>query len=185
MDFDAMLFAVEVFIAGLIGLGLLLIFGMWTYTRLTIILSNSHMIHADANGRLPVNRAIVESGAMVQEALGLVPAGLIRPDANGLLPVDYRLLQSPEALTLLVEYIKAHRIPANVPAHLVYSPHSSNDRALDVSLAQGMGATGGGAFKLFDQPEQDNRFAVALPAQQLELPFAMPAETEVRQDGHA
>lgn len=102
-----------------------------------------------------------------------------RPDENGLYPISSDALLNvadPERLIALAQtLIESRRVQPNVPLHLTYAPHTSQDRALDVNVTPNMGATGGGAFHLFDQP-QDRRFA-ALP-ESMSVPVDLGQEAD-------
>ena len=104
---------------------------------------------------------------------------MTRPDANGLYPISSDALLNiadPERLIALAQaLIESRRTHPNVPLTLTYSPHTSQDRALDVNVTPGMGATGGGSFQLFDNA-QDRRFT-ALP-ESMSIPVDLGQEAD-------
>ena len=95
-------------------------------------------------------------------------------DANGLYPISSDALiniADPERLIALAQaLIEARKTHPNVPQTLTYSPTTRNERALDIELSPGLGVTGGGTFKLFDQAN-DQRFT-ALP-KEMSIPVEM------------
>lgn len=97
--------------------------------------ADTDLIVPDARGALPVSRALIESGASVEQLLAL--------------------------LSQVVEANKIHPMP---PQHLTYAPHTSADRSLDITGATGLNqATGGGTYTLLDAIDQDIRFGMAIP----------------------
>jgi len=104
---------------------------------------------------------------------------MTRADANGLYPISSDALLNIADLERLIALaqalIESRKSHPNVPVHLTYAPHTSQDRALDVNVTPGLGATGGGSFQLFDQP-QDRRFT-ALP-ESMSIPVDLGQEAD-------
>lgn len=94
-------------------------------------------------------------------------ASLVAPDARGALPVSLDLINSgasvEQLLALLTQVVEANKIHPMPPQHLTFAPHTSADRSLDITSANGMAtATGGGGYNVLDSLE-DGRFSHILP----------------------
>lgn len=111
---------------------------------------------------------------------------MTRADENGLFPISSDALiniADPERLIALANtLIEARKTHPNVPQTLTYAPQTRNDRALEIDVTPGLGVTGGGSFKLFDQA-QDQRFT-ALP-KEMSIPVDLGMEVNADASLHA
>lgn len=111
---------------------------------------------------------------------------LTRADENGLFPISSDALiniADPDRLIALANaLIEARKTHPNVPQTVHYAPVNRNDRALDIDVTPGLGVTGGGSFKLFDQAN-DQRFT-ALP-KEMSIPVDMGMEVTTDASIHA
>ena len=110
-------------------------------------------------------------------------ASLTRPDSNGMFPISSEALihiADPERIIALAEkLIEARKVHPNVPLTLTYSPTNRSDKALDIDVTPGFGVTGGGTFKLFDQPAKDKRFTALAEEVSIDLGQEVSQDAEL------
>lgn len=103
------------------------ILSAWQYSVVRRLRSDAELMAPDAEGRLPVARQTLETGALVPGNYGLVDPALIRPDGRGLMPLHRdtlaRLEYTEQLLQLMASQILNGRPMPHVPASVTYAPH--------------------------------------------------------------